>query len=321
MASRSISVIVPTKDRPQDLVRCLDSVLNQTLQPDEIIIVDASKTDMFNSALITRANEKVRTIYLRTAAGLTHQKNTGVEASSGDIVFFLDDDTILEKDFIKEIVNIFDHNQERKVAGVCGKIITPKKQDVWLLRFILISVIQVVQKIISIVFLLRKKGDGTFRASGFPNYPYITSKVKRVEFLCGGLTGWRREILIEFKFDENLNGYSYYEDVDFSYRVSRKYENIFTPYAKALHNVSLVARIDAATRKKMMIDNSHYLFKKNLPQTLKHKLAFYWSIIGLCLSGTLQAVVTRNMGALKGLIAGLVSITLHSDKFGTSGTR
>lgn len=310
MNSRRISVIIPTKDRPEDLSKCLDSILLQTLLPDEIVIVDGSGTNEFDSNIIARVNEKVKTIYLHTTAGLTHQKNVGVRASSGDILFFLDDDVVLEKDFIKEIEDIFDQDPEGKVAGVCGNIITPKEKDGWSVRYILIGAIQALNRLIATVFLLSKKGNGKFRASGFATYVYGAKEVKSIEFLPGGLTAYRREVFAEFEFDENLNGYCYMEDDDFSYRVSRKYKNVYTPYAKLFHNASSTARTNTATREKMLIENSYYLFKKNIPQTPKHKLAYYWAVIGLCLSAILNSITGRNIGLLKGFIAGLASITM-----------
>lgn len=311
MSSRRISVIIPTKDRPEDASKCLDSILIQTLLPDEIIIVDGSSTNEFDSNIITRANEKIKTIYLHTTAGLTHQKNAGVRASSGDILFFLDDDVVLEKDFIKEILNVFAQDPNEKVAGVCGDIITPKEQNGWSARHMLIEAIQTLNKSIATIFLLSKNGNGKFRASGFPTDVYGAKEIKNVEFLPGGLTAYRRKIFAEFEFDENLSGYCYMEDDDFSYRVSRRYKNVFTPYAKLFHNVSPVARADTAAREKMLIENSYYLFKKNIPQTLKHKFAFYWAITGLCLSAILITITGRNMGLLKGFIAGLASITVR----------
>ena len=172
MASKRISVIIPTKDRPQELVKCLESVLGQTLLPDEIVIVDARNTEKLDSSIIAKLNKKIKTIHLHTAAGLTHQKNVGVKACAGDIIFVLDDDVVLKEDFVKEIVDVFDNDSEGKVAGVCGRIVSTQKHDSRSLRSMLVAAIGAVHRAIAVVFLLRKRGDGTFRASGFPNYPY-----------------------------------------------------------------------------------------------------------------------------------------------------
>jgi hypothetical protein len=46
---------------------------------------------------------------------------------------------------------------------------------------------------------------------------------------------WRRQVLQEYKYDEWFQGYSYFEDVDFSYRVSRKYKLMIVADAKVQH--------------------------------------------------------------------------------------
>jgi GT2 family glycosyltransferase len=162
-----------------------------------------------------------------------------------------------------------------------------------------------------------KPGDGTFRVSGFPNYPFVADEVKKVEFLSGGLTAWRRKILMEFKFDEKLLGPSICEDDDFSYRVSRKYANVYTPHARVVHYMSPVARDKQYKIAKMTIQTRYYLFKKNLPQTFKYKIGAYWAVIGMFL----EEVVAMDIESLRGLIAGLVSIVFHFDEFGTPGVR
>jgi GT2 family glycosyltransferase len=303
-----ISVVIPTKDRPQDLAKCLGSIFNQTLLPDEIVIVDCSTQKQLNSSIVAEANEKVKTIYLHTAPGLTYQRNRGIEASSGDILLFLDDDIVLDKNFVKEIVNVFENDREQKVAGVYGNIVSPEKQHDLSLRQVLVWVIQAVNRLIAAVFFLSQNGNGRFRASGFPTYVHGAKETKRVECLPGGLTAYRREVFAEFKFDENLHGYAYMEDDDFSYRLSRKYENVFTPYAKAFHNVSPASRIGSAARERMLIENSHYLFKKNLPPTLKHKLAYYWAVLGLGLGAAISSITGRDPGILKGFVVGLAII-------------
>ena len=46
-----ISVIIPTKDRTEDVIRCLKSISIQTVLPDEVVIVDSSDTEELKPAL------------------------------------------------------------------------------------------------------------------------------------------------------------------------------------------------------------------------------------------------------------------------------
>jgi GT2 family glycosyltransferase len=134
---------------------------------------------------------------------------------------------------------------------------------------------------------------------------YGAEEVKNVEFLSGGLTAYRREVFKDLKFDEDfLDAHLYTDDEDFSYMVSRKYRNVYTPYAKLVHNPSPIGRVNPYTRAKMTVEARYYLLKKNFPHTLKHTLAFWWSVVGLLV----QAMLTVNKENVKGVISGVSDI-------------
>ena len=299
-----ISVVIPTKNRFHDIIKCIESILIQTLLPDEIVIVDASDTQELNPKIKELKSEKTKFVYVHTKPGVCYQRNIGIERSGGDIVFFLDDDTILEKDFIKEIVNIFENDKEKKVGGVCGDIINSKTQN----RSVMYHIKRAISTVLATIFFHIKigSGNGKFRVSGFPTYCYGTNKIVNVECLPSGLTAFRREVLNEFAWDENIY---YMTDDDFSYRVSRKYKNVYTPYARLIHNVSPAGREKAYLRRKLFIKSYCRHFKKNLPQTFKHKFAFYMAIIGLFVMEIIgMAVHRKNADGLRGLKDGLLDV-------------
>lgn len=272
----------------------------QTLLPDEIIVVDASDSDSLKNRLEQKFGGNINIIYNHSTPGLTHQRNVGVGISSGDIVFFLDDDVVLDIDFIKEILKVYQTDKEKTFGGVYGRIInkSPGSHQ-------LASVYAPFRNIFSKIFFLEKgSADGRFRLSGFPTYPHAVDKVVSVECVPGGLTAYRREVLNEFKFDENLHGYCYMEDDDFSYRVSRVYQNVYTPLAKVIHNESPLARDNTYGKMKMLIENHYYLFHKNFPQDSVHRLAFWWSVVGLIV----KMFVTLDYRGLNGIFAGLKCI-------------
>jgi GT2 family glycosyltransferase len=304
-----ISVIIATKDRFQDIIKCIESIEVQTLLPDEIVIVDASDKQELNEAIKHQFSGSVKIIYIHSKPGLTYQRNVGIGASCGDIVSFLDDDVILDKDFIKEIVNVFENDKGKSIGGVCGDIVNPRSKNDSIGYSILGALYTALTTAIATIFFLYKRSsNGRFRLSGFPTYAYGTDKMVNVECIPGGLTAYRREVLNEFKFDENLHGYCWGEDDDFSFRVSRKYINVYTPYAKVEHKSSPVAKDRRYARMKMVIENHYYLFKKNLPQTFKHRFAFWWSVAGLFVMEILGGMVQKDKEGLKGLKDGLISI-------------
>lgn len=294
-----ISVVIATKNRFQDIIKCIESILIQTLLPDEIIIADSSEDAELKSKLDLPHN-KITFRYIHAKVSLTKARNIGIKESTGDIIIFLDDDVVLDKDYIKEIMHVFDNDLGKKIGGVTGNIMNNlKKQDQTFKYLIGCHIMQT----IGVIFFLFKYGNGKFQPSGYPTFVH-SDKITNVECLSGANMAFRREVFKEFTFDEGLSGYCYNEDVDFSYRVSRKYQNIYTPFAKLVHNVSPAARDKEYARMKMIMENHYYLFKKNLPQDFKHKIAFWWSVVGLFVI----AMIGRNKESLKGLMNGILNI-------------
>lgn len=291
-----VSVVICTRNRPREVLICLHSLMEQSYLPDEIIIVDASDTQELKSLLAQNTNLwKVRANYFYTdKPGLTRQRNIGVRESHGDIVIFSDDDVVFDRDYVKEIVRVFENDRSKSIGGVTGDIKNIKKPE-RLYQFI------------NHIFFLPMFGDGRFRPSGFPTYPHGIDRIIEVEFLSG-CSAYRREVLDEFSFDENLEGYCYMEDVDFSYRVSRKYRNIYTPYAKLIHHQSSTARGDRVMLAKMLVMNHYYLFKKNFPQTPARRLAFCISLVGMLVT---RVTVSADLASFKGTLVGIKDIVLN----------
>jgi len=87
-----ISVIIPTYNGSKFIKETIESVLSQTILPKEIIVVDDGSTDDTKNILKTYHNH-VRYIYQKNA-GSAAATNTGIKASSGDFLAFLDHDDI-----------------------------------------------------------------------------------------------------------------------------------------------------------------------------------------------------------------------------------
>ena len=305
-----VSVIIPTYNRQKDLKTCLNSILHQTKLPREVIIVDDSDNDKIENLIKEEnssfGNKNIDLRYIRNKRGksLTIARNVGIDNSTGDIVLFLDDDVILNKDYIEEITRVFDKDSEKRIGGVVGNILLENRQKSF--GAFIFSLIE------TLFFLDQCSGDGKFRLSGFPtgHVELSEDRIQEVEVLSGANMSFRREIFDEFRFDENLKGYAFMEDCDIAYRVSRKYQNIYTPFAKLIHNLSPTARDKEYARMKMMIKNHYYLFKKNFPQDFKHRFAFWWSVAGLFV----MALTGRNKEGIKGLMSGILDIIRNQNK-------
>lgn len=97
-----VSVIIPTYNRSHQIGRAIRSVLYQTFQDFEIIVVDDASTD--NTERIVRAlnDERIRYIRHDLNKGGGASRNTGINASLGEYIAFLDDDDEWLEDKLKK---------------------------------------------------------------------------------------------------------------------------------------------------------------------------------------------------------------------------
>src|SRR5437660_5088005 len=99
-----VSVIIPTKNRADDLRRTLDSLIIQTRRPDEIIVVDQGSSPALNSSDFPIPLTYVHAAYV---SGAAVARNVAMDLASGDIWVFLDDDVILEPEYVQELMRAY----------------------------------------------------------------------------------------------------------------------------------------------------------------------------------------------------------------------
>lgn len=123
-----ISIIVRTKDRPDHLVACLRSILVTYLDfpYKEIIVVDSSDNSI--SKINQKEVQKINGKYIyEHRKGHSFARNTGIKESSGKIVIFVDDDFLVDKDWIKNLIKNYDDSD----IGCCtGNMLTYRKDNV-----------------------------------------------------------------------------------------------------------------------------------------------------------------------------------------------
>jgi GT2 family glycosyltransferase len=94
-----VSVCICTRNRPQELRRCLESIGRSTVPVDETVVSDDS-TDERTAEMLGGASG--RAIYVRgPRRGLGANRNRALHASSGDYILFLDDDACLGETFLE----------------------------------------------------------------------------------------------------------------------------------------------------------------------------------------------------------------------------
>lgn len=100
-----ISVIIPCYNVAPWVERCLDSILNQTLQDIEVICIDDKSTD--ETALILKriaANDnRVKLVLLEKNSGAGAARNSGLKIAAGEYISFLDPDDYIDLDFYEKL--------------------------------------------------------------------------------------------------------------------------------------------------------------------------------------------------------------------------
>lgn len=90
----SLSVVIPNFNNSKFISMCIDSILNQSRVPDEIIVVDDCSTD--DSAEIIKSYEEkysiVKGIYLKKNGGVSNARNTGIRQAKCQYISFIDSD-------------------------------------------------------------------------------------------------------------------------------------------------------------------------------------------------------------------------------------
>lgn len=116
MTIPQVSVVIPTRNRAQLLRQTIRSVIDQSWSKTEIIVVDEDSEDKTASVLEALEN-RVEVIRHDTPRGPSAARNTGIDASTGEYVLFLDDDDLLHPNHIEELVRASESLPANHVAA------------------------------------------------------------------------------------------------------------------------------------------------------------------------------------------------------------
>jgi glycosyltransferase involved in cell wall biosynthesis len=284
-----ICVIICTKDRPKDMTSLLDSFLKQSRKVDQIIIVDGSDNPI--SKIINDYSSLPIKYETLRPPGLTKQRNHGINFVNDDmdIIGFLDDDIVLEEKSFEELEKFAILNPD---AGGFGMVYN--------------NPIPVPFSIFRKIFLADKHPGGVVTISGVPSSIRSWYYNLKVEWIYGGACFWPRKTLSEFKYDEWYSGIGYMEDVDFSYRVSRKYTLWMVGASRCYHNSHPI-------NKSKLEKYGAWLFVSWWYFSMKHKfnpLLIFWSMLGFFLSNILHGIFRPSSGRLLAAFGNLKGLSV-----------
>ncbi|MDE1834343.1 MAG: glycosyltransferase [Candidatus Micrarchaeota archaeon] len=111
---QSISVIIPTLNEERHIGRLLDSLAPQLSKNDEIVVVDSFSKDRTRQI----ARKRRCRIVLVPARGIAAAKNAGARKAHGNILAFLDADSVVSRGWINKIKRHFSQGDSKAVAGM-----------------------------------------------------------------------------------------------------------------------------------------------------------------------------------------------------------
>lgn len=300
------SIIIPTYNRPEELQNCIASILKQAKIPDELIIVDDGNLAEYPFRQELEA-KGIKCLYLKKETpGLTASRNEGIKSAAGDIIFFFDDDVVLDPCYIEEILKAYQNDRTDEIGGVSG---TVTNRTVIGIKDILLWVSEV-------LFVINGFNEGKVLPSGFcvdyGTTPFRIRKRSMVDFLPGCAMSFRRKVFKEFSFDNiRYLGYGLGEDKDFSFRVSRKYKLIIYPEAKLLHLASLRMRSDKMAMSRKYVISNYIFFANFRKNSWWNLILFSFAVFGYLIIRTFMFFVYpkgENFRRLRGIIAGIRDI-------------
>ena len=101
-----ISVIVPVYNAESILRRCVDSILKQSYQSFEVILIDDGSED--NSGRIcdeySKINDRICTVH-QSNQGVSAARNRGLDIAKGEYIAFIDSDDYVDSDYLKVLYN------------------------------------------------------------------------------------------------------------------------------------------------------------------------------------------------------------------------
>jgi GT2 family glycosyltransferase len=201
----------------------------------------------------------IRLIYIwdRNITGLPMARNAGFAASKGDLVCYLDDDITPASDYLAQVESGF--AEFPGWAGMCGRFTDDQPAGGG-----------------------RRLMRAVFRRGLFRDDRAKLASIDRpvdVRLMCGGAACFRREVLRQFQFDENLTGYALGEDFDFCIRAGSRFRFGGHPAVHWHHRRSAIGRPDAAELREMARASAAYLRRAHR-RDIGDDVAYLWLMAG-----------------------------------------
>lgn len=290
-----ITLVIPTYNRENSLIKTLQKIFLGQCVPSEIIIVDQSdicdiahgikgffeKQDWEGRWMIQKMN----------IPSSTEARNEGIRYASNDIIVFMDDDVEVEKETFSEVYQYMIREEYSMLGGI-DKLAVPNGR--------------------AFPFLFgmrswRRRKQGHVTMSMFGRYPTEINAEIPTQWAMGYFFAVKKSLIMKWnlKFDETMGQYAYSEDLDFSYSyykhsVEEELNCILSPKVQVSHLCSKEWRVSDKRISYVMLFNRYYLSEKHFGNTTA-RILFWWSNVGLLLKKLIKRDNVKDfvMGMIK----------------------
>ena len=254
-----ISAVVPTMNRAAVLQRALESLSTQSALPAEIIVVDASENEETRRLCETVGTQTGLCFrWIRASvSGAAAQRNQGMAAASQPVIWFFDDDIILEPECVNRLWLAL--VSDVTLGGVSAMIVNQRYHPPGIASDLIFRLLHG-----------RKERSYAGKVIGpavnlLPEDREDLPEVVEVQWLNTTCTLYRREALPNPPFASQFTGYSLLEDVALSLRVGRSWSLANARTAKIYHDSGRAEyKNDRAAVAKMELINRHYIMTRVL---------------------------------------------------------
>lgn len=290
-----VSVIIPTKSRPESIERVTRSLLAQTVLPAQLIVVDQNsdhasreRVEALYSHSPTSARVCLSYLHDPGVPGAAVARNRGMDVANGEILLFLDDDMEPEPDFIEQLLMVY--VSRPSVMGVSGIVTNyptpPLAFRVWVWLFL----------------------RGRFHDERQPIY-WSAERLRHagpiaVSQFGSGLMSFRTEAVREVRFDESLRGLPPGEDLDFCARLGPSARLVIAPAARIAHRASELGRSHEYWMKDYA-QGKLYVYHRNWRHGLGNRVSCLWFECGCLLAASLASLRRGSLRPLRAFIAGV----------------
>ncbi len=267
----TLSCIIVTKDRPDDLQRCLQSLQLQSHPAEQVIVVDGGQS-------VGTLVQSFGYQYVSAPAGITRQRNVGrsLVLPGTDCVVYCDDDTELPPDAFQKVrANFLAHPN---IVGLTGSVDQQMHY----------SILKKVFGWLTLTYTAQPFGI----TAGIFNIINPMAHAGAVAWLPGAFMAYRWSAVQTLEFDEWFAEYGLGEDLDFSYRAATHGALWVDPAIVIQHHHSNVNR-NWRRFGSMRIVNRAYLRKKFWPKSFSKWLGMWWANLWLWLGNGLRGLISK----------------------------